>query len=63
MLECRGYCPPEYITKKKVSKGFDIFSLGVIIVKIMTGHKGYELIDDMKTQEFVDYVREGFIHM
>ncbi|KQJ93969.1 hypothetical protein BRADI_3g07790v3 [Brachypodium distachyon] len=52
----RGYLPPEYINSQIISKEFDIFSLGVIIVKIMAGHEGYSCIDDMTTQEFVDHV-------
>jgi serine/threonine protein kinase len=56
----RGYCPPEYITGKKVTQASDIFSLGVIIVEIMTGHKGYELIEDMANEEFVDRVHDNW---
>ncbi|CAM0947437.1 unnamed protein product [Alopecurus aequalis] len=50
----RGYCPPD----KKITKGFDIFSLGVVILKIMTGHEGYERIEDMGTEEFFHHVHD-----
>ncbi|XP_039824095.1 putative disease resistance protein RGA1 isoform X3 [Panicum virgatum] len=37
----RGYQPPEYIDKGEISGKFDIFSLGVMIIKIVSGPKGY----------------------
>ncbi|XP_039823235.1 cysteine-rich receptor-like protein kinase 8 isoform X4 [Panicum virgatum] len=36
-----GYQPPEYIDKGEISGKFDIFSLGVVIIKIVSGSKGY----------------------
>ncbi|VAH99801.1 unnamed protein product [Triticum turgidum subsp. durum] len=32
-----GYMPPEYIEGQKISPKFDVFSLGVIIIKMMAG--------------------------
>lgn len=55
-----GYWPPEYIKHQIISKEFDIFSLGVIIVKIMTGHEGYTCIADMTTCKFVKHVHENW---
>ncbi|KAM0924348.1 hypothetical protein ACQ4PT_004972 [Festuca glaucescens] len=40
-LGTSGYQPPEFINRRIISREFDIYSLGVIIVKIMTGHEGY----------------------
>jgi serine/threonine protein kinase len=57
MMACSGYWPPEYIKHQIISKEFDIFSLGVIIVKIMTGHEGYTCIADMTDCKFVKHVR------
>ncbi|KAF8765904.1 hypothetical protein HU200_008043 [Digitaria exilis] len=52
-----GYKPPEYIDKKKISKKFDIFSLGVIIIQIVSGPKSYhKCLDRMTSGEFVDQV-------
>lgn len=51
-----GYCPPEYITHQIISSQFDIFSLGVIMIRIMTGHDRYNSVVDMTTQEFVELV-------
>ncbi|KAM0920257.1 hypothetical protein ACQ4PT_007631 [Festuca glaucescens] len=55
-----GYWPPEYIKHQIISKEFDIFSLGVIVVKIMTGHEGYTCIADMTTRKFVKHVHENW---
>ncbi|KAF8667220.1 hypothetical protein HU200_052882 [Digitaria exilis] len=52
-----GYKPPEYIDKKKISKKFDIFSLGVIIIQIVSGPESYhKCLDRMTSGEFVDQV-------
>lgn len=55
-----GYWPPEYIKHQIISREFDIFSLGVIIVKIMTGHKGYNTTVEMTTWKAVTLVHESW---
>ncbi|KAM0906443.1 hypothetical protein ACQ4PT_016754 [Festuca glaucescens] len=55
-----GYQPPEYIKHQILSREFDIFSLGVIIVKIMTGHEGYSSTVEMTTHKAVKLVRESW---
>uniref|UniRef100_A0ACD5YPY9 Uncharacterized protein n=1 Tax=Avena sativa TaxID=4498 RepID=A0ACD5YPY9_AVESA len=55
-----GYWPPEYIKHQIISREFDIFSLGVIIVKIMTGHEGYNSIVEMTTRKSVKLVHESW---
>lgn len=57
MLTCSGYWPPEYLNHQIITKEFDIFSLGVIITKIMTGREGYSSIADMRPGKFVKHVR------
>jgi coatomer subunit beta' len=39
MISCRGYCAPEYLHRGQVSFKSDIFSLGVIIIDLVTGRK------------------------
>ncbi|KAK3120299.1 hypothetical protein QOZ80_9AG0685340 [Eleusine coracana subsp. coracana] len=51
-----GYLPPEYIQRHVISKKFDIFSLGVVIIKIMAGSTGYTKISEMASEEFIDVV-------
>nr|BAK00852.1 predicted protein [Hordeum vulgare subsp. vulgare] len=57
-LGTQGYLPPEYIRYNLISSKFDIFSLGVVIIKIMAGRSGYFNIADMSPQEFTNLVQE-----
>ncbi|KAI4985455.1 hypothetical protein ZWY2020_018085 [Hordeum vulgare] len=52
-----GYMPPEYIEKRKISRKFDVFSLGVTIIQIMAGPLGYYKFAHMTSQEFIELVR------
>ena len=56
MLQCRGYMAPEYINRGLITTKSDIFSLGVIIIEIVTGHRNYpdENCPDQTPQEFID---------
>lgn len=56
-MTCSGYMPPEYIEHGIISKEFDIFSLGVIIAKLMAGREDYFKIDGMPNERFVKHVR------
>ncbi|XP_022685272.1 uncharacterized protein LOC101779165 [Setaria italica] len=56
----RGYLPPEYIERNIVSSKFDIFSLGVVIIKIMTGPTGYRESAEMSPQEFIDLAHKNW---
>jgi len=55
-----GYLPPEFIRSNLVSNKFDIFSLGVIILKIMAGHAGYLDIAEMPSYEFIYLVQTNW---
>jgi len=39
MSSCRGYSAPEYVLEGKSSSKSDIYSLGVIIIEVVTGSK------------------------
>nr|XP_051209203.1 probable serine/threonine-protein kinase PBL17 [Lolium perenne] len=56
-----GYIPPEYINGGLISTKFDIFSLGVLIIKIMMGREGYFTIDEMSSQQFADLVHMNWM--
>lgn len=56
-VSCSGYLPPEFIEMGIISKKHDIFSLGVIIMKIIVGLEGYKSIADTDARECIDYVR------
>jgi hypothetical protein len=52
-----GYMPPEYLFRQVVSKKLDIFSLGVVITKIIAGPRGHTRSAEMPSQEFLDQVQ------
>jgi serine/threonine protein kinase len=56
-MSCRGYMPPEYTQTNLISKKFDIYSLGVVMIRTMVGYEGYFQIDDLSSQEFINLVR------
>lgn len=50
--------PPEYIHRQTISPKFDVFSLGVIIIRMMAGKKGYFDCVDTPPEEFIKLVRK-----
>ena len=57
---CSGYLPPEFIKEKVMSKKLDIFSLGVVIIKIMAGSEGRTRSAEMTSKKFIENVRSAF---
>ncbi|KAL6868101.1 hypothetical protein ACP4OV_014946 [Aristida adscensionis] len=55
-----GYVPPEYIEKGKISEKFDVFSLGVIILKLVTGPDVYGTRSDLSSEEFIQMAHENW---
>ncbi|CAL4994058.1 unnamed protein product [Urochloa decumbens] len=55
-----GYLPPEYTKFQLLSPAFDIFSLGVIITKIMVGKERYHDIADMPPRKLVNLVHNNW---
>ncbi|CAN6334791.1 unnamed protein product [Urochloa humidicola] len=53
-----GYMAREYLDRGMITKKADIFSLGVIIVEIITGHRDYPHNNGKSTQNFVEKVLE-----
>ncbi|KAF7005047.1 hypothetical protein CFC21_020196 [Triticum aestivum] len=51
-----GYTPPEYLFGRKVSKKFDIFSMGVVMTKIIAGPSDHDTHDE-RQKEFLDQVQ------
>jgi len=62
VMQCRGYQPPEYIDRGEISEKFDIFSLGVIMIRIVSGPKGYTKCLDMSSDKFIDQVRNDIAY-
>jgi serine/threonine protein kinase len=55
-MSCRRYCPPEHFQGLLFSRKFDMFSLGVVMIEIIAGSKGYDKTAEMPSQEFIDHV-------
>ncbi|KAM0917150.1 hypothetical protein ACQ4PT_009704 [Festuca glaucescens] len=53
-----GFLPPEFINNQVISKEYDIFSLGAIIKRIVTGAMDKESIPDMDQPEYVELVHD-----
>ncbi|CAO2149659.1 unnamed protein product [Urochloa humidicola] len=58
----RGYMPPEYVDVLKISNKFDVFSLGAVIIDIMTGPSScrFDYAETSSSQEFVNLVQENW---
>jgi serine/threonine protein kinase len=50
--------PPECIDGNKISTKFDIFSFGVIILEIITGHRKYPAVHETPFDDFIEIVRD-----
>ena len=50
--------PPEYIERYLITPKYDVFSLGVILMRIMAGDEGYSKCAHMSSQEFLEHVWE-----
>ncbi|KAF8667227.1 hypothetical protein HU200_052889 [Digitaria exilis] len=55
-----GYQPPEYIERGEISEKFDIYSLGVVIIRIVSGQEGYFKYKGMTSDEFIDHVQKNW---
>uniref|UniRef100_A0ACD5TR05 Uncharacterized protein n=1 Tax=Avena sativa TaxID=4498 RepID=A0ACD5TR05_AVESA len=53
-----AYLPPEFINAQIISNKFDVFSLGIIMLQLLTGRKKYLELYDMPSQEFIDLTQE-----
>uniref|UniRef100_A0ACD5TBE7 Uncharacterized protein n=1 Tax=Avena sativa TaxID=4498 RepID=A0ACD5TBE7_AVESA len=55
-----GYLPMEFLQGNIVSSKFDIFSLGVVMIKIIGGNKAYSDCFEMPQAKFIDLVHENW---
>ncbi|CAM0878797.1 unnamed protein product [Alopecurus aequalis] len=55
-----GYMPPEYINGSAISKKFDVFSLGGIIIRVLDGNFGHSRFLEMGAEQFINYVTENW---
>nr|CDM80418.1 unnamed protein product [Triticum aestivum] len=55
-----GYVPPEFIDNRVISRGFDIFSVGVTIKKLLTGGMNYWNISYMNDKDCIEHVHNNW---
>ncbi|XP_037482805.1 G-type lectin S-receptor-like serine/threonine-protein kinase SD1-13 [Triticum dicoccoides] len=55
-----GFMPPEYVDNGYISKKFDVFSLGIIIIKMLAGDKNSFLCAEMSPEQFIELVTENW---
>lgn len=55
--------PPEYRGSGAISTKFDVFSLGVTIIKIMAGNTGHSNFYEMSPKQFIELVRETILQI
>lgn len=58
---CSEYQPPEYVERRLISQKFDVFSLGVIILRIVAGKRGYSRNGCINHEQFADDVRNDIV--
>uniref|UniRef100_A0ACD5XA90 Uncharacterized protein n=1 Tax=Avena sativa TaxID=4498 RepID=A0ACD5XA90_AVESA len=54
------YMAPEYLSGRQISSKSDIFSLGVMIIQIITGPEGYFRLAEMTTHHFIELVHKNW---
>jgi len=52
---------PEYLQEGKISTKSDIYSLGILILEIVTGKKNPQVEGNMSGQHFIENVRKKCI--
>ena len=53
----------EFLHGNIVSNKFDIFSLDVVMIKIIAGHEGHSRSVEMPLREFFDLVRNAIFYL
>ena len=57
MLICSGYMAPEYAMHGHFSVKSDVFSFGVLVLEIVTGHRNGDIHDSGYVQHLISFVR------
>ncbi|KAF8653791.1 hypothetical protein HU200_061912 [Digitaria exilis] len=53
-----GYMPPEYWDRGEISTKSDIYSMGILILEIITGQKNHQIMANKSGQHFIEDVRK-----
>ncbi|XP_066336798.1 uncharacterized protein [Miscanthus floridulus] len=58
-----GYMAPEYYHKGEISTKSDIYSLGILILEVVTGERNHKARGDISGEQFIETVRENWTTM
>ncbi|WVZ53926.1 hypothetical protein U9M48_004812, partial [Paspalum notatum var. saurae] len=58
-----GYMAPEYWNRGEISTKSDIYSLGILILEIVTGKKNHQVMGNKSGEHFIEDVRKVWTHM
>ncbi|KAJ1274749.1 hypothetical protein BS78_05G085100 [Paspalum vaginatum] len=58
-----GYMAPEYWDRGEISTKSDIYSLGILILEIVTGKKNHQVMGNKSGEHFIEDVRKVWTHM
>ena len=54
---CSGYMAPEYLMHGNLSIKSDVFSYGVLVLELVSGHRNSTFSLQMEAQSLLDWVR------
>ncbi|KAL6868297.1 hypothetical protein ACP4OV_015142 [Aristida adscensionis] len=58
-----GYMAPEYCLRGEISTKSDIYSLGILILEIVTGKKNHQSIGNNSGEQYIEDVRQNWTEM
>ncbi|XP_066334887.1 uncharacterized protein [Miscanthus floridulus] len=58
-----GYMAPEYFQRGEISTKADIYSLGILVLEIITGMKNYQAKGNNLGEHFIEDVRKNWTHI
>ena len=62
-ISCRWYCAPEYDKDDEITVACDMYSLGVIIMELITGDRGSNPdINSVRAIYLTSHIWENFIY-
>ncbi|RLM69987.1 hypothetical protein C2845_PM17G03520 [Panicum miliaceum] len=58
-----GYMAPEYCLRGEISTKSDIYSLGILIMEVVTGKKNHQVLANKSGEHFIENVRKNWCDM
>ncbi|CAO2039466.1 unnamed protein product [Urochloa humidicola] len=58
-----GYMAPEYLLRGEISTKSDIYSLGILILEVVTGKRNHQAMRNKSGEQFIEDIRKNWIDM